>query len=192
MSNTVVSLQSLLKRTMHSSDGKIVTTPINGRVSCVLDNCGTAKKLSDNFGRVKLYVLDTNTGDVCRDDAGRPYTFNRQWKNLSVSPWLRTDTGHESNAQVKHAVVHCDVVRDDQGNYLLNGDGTRQFKWTVIKDTFVWIANSERPELQGMHQFGDTFESIVLDAQTKAADLVPAACEDEDADLLADFDLAHA
>ena len=192
MSNTVVSLQSLLKRTMHSSDGKIVTTPINGRVSCVLDNCGTAKKLADNFGRVKLYVLDTNTGDVCRDDAGRPYTFNRQWKNLSVSPWLRTDTGHESNAQVKHAVVHCDVVRDDQGNYLLNGDGTRQFKWTVIKDTFVWIANSERPELQGMHQFGDTFESIVLDAQTKAADLVPAACEDEDADLLADFDLAHA
>ena len=192
MSNTVVSLQSLLKRTVRSSDGKIVTTPINGRVSCVLDNCGTAKKLADNFGRIKLYVLDTNTGDVCRDEDNRPYTFNRQYKNLSVSPWLKTDTGHESNAQVKHAVVHCDVVRDDRGDYLLNADGTRQFKWSIVPDTFVWIANAERPELQGMHQFGDTFDSVILAVQTKAVDPVLAACEDEDAGLLADFDLAHA
>jgi hypothetical protein len=191
MSQTV-SLQSLLKRTMRSSDGKILTTPINGRVSCVLDNCGTAKKLADNHLRVLLYAYDANTGDVVRDEKDRAYTFDRQYKNLSVKPWLRTDTGHESNAQVKHAVVHCDVLRDDRGNYLLNADGTRQFKWAVVKDTFVWIANSERPELQGLHQFGDTFESIVLDAQTKTADPVPAACEDEDADLLADFDLAHA
>ncbi|RIE17696.1 hypothetical protein [Candidatus Cryosericum septentrionale] len=189
MSQTV-SLQSLLKRTMRSSDGKIVTSPINGRVSCVLDNCGTAKKLADNHLRVLLYVYDANTGDVVRDEKSRPYTFNRQYKNLSVSPWLRTDTAHESNAQVKHAVAHCDVLRDERGNYLLNADGTRQFKWSVVPDTFVWIANAERPELQGMHQFGDTFESIVLEAQTKGADLVPA-CED-DADLLADFDLERA
>ena len=191
MSQTV-SLQSLLKRTVRSSDGKIVTTPINGRVSCVLDNCGTAKKLADNHLRVLLYVYDTNTGDVVRDEKSRPYTFNRQYKNLSVSPWLRSDTGHESNAQVKHSVVHCDVVRDNQGNYLLNADGTRQFKWAVIRDTFVWIANGERPELQGMHQFGDTFDSIILAAQTKAVDPVSAAREDEDADLLADFDLERA
>ena len=192
MSNTVVSLQSLLKRTVRSSDGKIVTTPINGRISAVLDNCGTAKKLADNHLRVLLYVYDTNTGDVVRDEKSRPYTFNRQYKNLSVSPWLRTDTGHESNAQVKHAVVHCDVVRDDRGNYLLDADGNRQFKWAVIKDTFVWIANSERPELQGLHEFGDTFDSVILAALTKAVDPVPAACEDEDADLLADFDLERA
>jgi hypothetical protein len=89
-------------------------------------------------------------------------------------------------------VVHCDVVRDNQGNYLLNADGTRQFKWAVIRDTFVWIANGERPELQGMHQFGDTFDSIILAAQTKAVDPVSAAREDEDADLLADFDLERA
>src|SRR5664280_260243 len=50
MSQTMT-LQSLLKRTVRSSDGKIVTSPINGRVSCVLDNCGTAKKLAENFGR---------------------------------------------------------------------------------------------------------------------------------------------
>jgi len=188
----IVTLQSLLKRTVRSSDGKIVTTPIAGRVSCVLDNCGTAKKLANNFGRVKLYVLDTNTGDVCRDDDGRPYMFNRQYKNLSISPWLRTDTGHESNAQVKHAVVHCDVIRSDDGTYILGPDGNRQFKWAVIRDTFVWIANSERPELQGLHEFGDTFDSVILAAQTKAVDPVPAACEDEDADLLADFDLERA
>jgi len=192
MSQTV-SLQSLLKRTVRSSDGKIVTTPINGRVSCVLDNCGTAKKLADNHLRVLLYVYDANMGDVVRDENARPYTFNRQYKNLSVSPWLRTDTGHESNAQVRHAVVHCEVIRSDDGTYILNADGTRQFKWAVIRDTFVWIANAERPELQGMHQFGDTFESIVLEAQTKATDLVPAReGEDEEADLLVDFDLAHA
>jgi hypothetical protein len=193
MSNTVVSLQSLLKRTMHSSDGKIVTTSINGRVSCVLDNCGTAKKLSDNFGRVKLYVLDTNTGDVCRDDAGRPYTFNRQWKNLSIRPWLKTSTATESNAQVKHAVVHCDVIRSDDGTYILDATGNRQFKWTIVPDTFVYLANAERPELSGVHQFGDTFDSVILAAQTKATDLMPAReGEDEDADLLADFDLARA
>ena len=187
----IVTLQSLLKRTVRSSDGKVVTTPINGHISAVLDNCGTAKKLADNFGRVKLYVLDTNTDDVCRDEDGRPYTFNRQYKNLSVSPWLRTDTRHESNAQVKHAVVHCDVVRDDEGNYLLDADGNRQFKWAVIRDTFVWIANSERPELQGLHEFGDTFDSVILAAQIKATDLMLAR-EGEDADILADFNLERA
>jgi len=186
----IVTLQSLLKRTVRSSDGKIVTTPINGRISAVLDNCGTAKKLADNHLRVLLYVYDANTGDVVRDEKARPYTFNRQYKNLSVKPWLKTSTATESNAQVRHAVVHCDVVRDDEGNYLLNLDSTRQFKWSVVPDTFVWIANAERPELQGMHQFGDTFESIVLKAQTKSLDVVPA-CE-EDADLLADFDLERA
>jgi len=166
MSETV-SLQSLLKRTMRSSDGKVLTTPINGRISAVLDNCGTAKKLADNFGRVKLYVLDTNTGDVVRDENSRAYTFNRQYKNLSISPWLKTETATESNAQVKHAVVHCDVVRDDEGNYLLNADGTRQFKWTLVKDTFVWLANAERPEFQGVHTFGADFESIILAAKSK-------------------------
>jgi len=152
---------------MRSSDGKVVTTPISGRVSTVLDNCGTAKKLADNFGRIKLYVLDTNTGDVVRDENARPYTFNRQYKNLSLKPWLKTSTATESNAQVKHAVVHCDVIRDDEGNYLLNPDGTRQFKWSVVPDTFVWIANAERPELSGVHAFGDTFENVILAAQSK-------------------------
>jgi len=190
MSNTVVSLSSLLKRTMRSSDGQIITRPISGRASAVLDNCGTARKLSDNFGRIKLYVLDTNTGDVVRDEKDRPYAFDRQYKNLSVKPWLRTDTGHESNAQVKHVVVHCDVIRMDDGSYALNADGTRQFKWSVVPDTFVWIADAERPELQGIHQFGDTFESIILEAQTKGADLVPA--REDDAEFLAEFDLAGA
>ena len=162
-----VTLQSLLKRTMRSSDGKVVTTPINGRISAVLDNCGTAKKLADNFGRIKLYVLDTNTGDVVRDENSRSYTFNRQYKNLSVKPWLKTSTATESNAQVKHAVIHCDVVCDDEGNYLLNADGTRQFKWTLVKDTFVWLANAERPELQGVHTFGADLESIILAAKSK-------------------------
>lgn len=174
MEKIIVTLQSLLKRTLRSSDGKIVTTPIAGRVSVVLDNCGTAKKLADNFGRVKLYVLDTNTGDVVRDENSRPYTFNRQYKNLSLKPWLKTSTATESNAQVKHAVVHCDVVRDDEGNYLLNADGTRQFKWSIVPDTFVWLANAERPELNGVHAFGDTFESIVLAAQSKDGTTNPA------------------
>ena len=191
MSNTVVSLSSLLKRTMRSSDGQVITRPISGRMSAVLDSCGTARKLSDNFGRVKLYVYDANVGDVVRDEKDRPYAFDRQYKNLSVKPWLRTDTGHESNAQVKHTVVHCDVLRDEKGDYLLNADGTRQFKWSVVPDTFVWIADAEHPELQGIHQFGDTFESIVLEAQTKGADLVPAS-EDEDAEFLAEFDLERA
>jgi len=191
MSNTVVSLSSLLKRTMRSSDGQVITRPISGRMSAVLDSCGTARKLSDNFGRVKLYVYDANVGDVVRDEKDRPYAFDRQYKNLSVKPWLRTDTGHESNAQVKHTVVHCDVLRDEKGDYLLNADGTRQFKWSVVPDTFVWIADAEHPELQGIHQFGDTFESIVLEAQTKGADLVPAR-EDEDAEFLAEFDLERA
>lgn len=166
MSQTVT-LQSLLKRTMRSSDGKVVTTPINGRISAVLDNCGTAKKLADNFGRVKLYVYDANTGDVVRDEKDRPYTFNHQYKNLSVKPWLKTDTGHESNAQVRHPVLHCEVIKDDEGNYLLNADGTRQFKWSVVKDTFVWLANAERRELQGVHTFGADLESIILAAQSK-------------------------
>ena len=190
MSTAVVSLSSLLKRTMRSSDGQVITRPISGRSSAVLDNCGTARKLSENFGRIKLYVLDTNTGDVVRDENARPYAFDRQYKNLSVKPWLRTDTGHESNAQVRHIVVHCDVLRDEKGNYLLNADGTRQFKWSVIPDTFVWIADAERPELQGVHQFGDTLEPIVLEAQTK--DAAPALAPEEDDEFLADFAMALA
>ena len=191
MSKNVMSLSSLLKRTTRTSDGQVITRPISGRASAVLDNCGTARKLSDNFGRVKLYVYDATVGDVVRDEKDRPYAFDRQYKNLSVKPWLKTSTATESNAQVKHVVVHCDVLRDEKGDYLLNADGTRQFKWSVVPDTFVWIADAERPELQGIHQFGDTLESIVLEAQTKGTDLVPAH-EDEEADFLAEFDLAGA
>jgi hypothetical protein len=192
MSNTVVSLSSLLKRTTRTSDGQVITRPISGRMSAVLDNCGTARKLSDNFGRIKLYVLDTNVGDVCRDENGRPYTFNRQYSSMSTTPWRQTTTGGEANAQVRHAVVHCDVIRDLHGNNVLNEDGERTFKWSVVQGQFAYVADAERPELVGTHQFGDTVEAIVIDAQTKGADLVPATFEDGEADLLADFDLERA
>lgn len=192
MSNTVVSLSSLLKRTTHTSDGQVITRPISGRMSAVLDNCGTAKKLSDNFGRIKLYVYDANIGDVLRDEKHVPISFNRQYASMSTTPWRQTTTGGEAAAQVRHAVVHCDVVRDPQGNIILNEDGHRQFKWSVVQGRFAYVADAERPELVGTHQFGDTVESIVIDAQRKGADLVPAAFEDGEADLLADFELERA
>ena len=192
MSNEVISLSSLLKRSTRTSDGQVITRPISGRMSAVLDNCGTARKLSDNFGRIKLYVYNMNTGDVLRDDKHVPISFNRQYASMSTTPWRQTTTGGESNAQVRHAVVHCDVVRDLEGNNLLNEDGGKTFKWTVVQGEFAYIADAERPELVGTHQFGDTVESIVIDAQTKAAELVPATFEEGDADLLADFELARA
>jgi hypothetical protein len=190
MSNTVVSLSSLLKRATRTSDGQVITRPISGRISAALDNCGTAKKLSDNFGRIKLYVYDANVGDVLRDEKHVPISFNRQYASMSTTPWRQTTTGGEAAAQVRHAVVHCDVIRDLQGNSVLNDNGDRQFKWSVVQGRFAYIADAERPELVGTHQFGDTVESIVIDAQTKGTDLLPA--REEDADLLADFDLERA
>ncbi|MHB8107476.1 MAG: hypothetical protein ACYDH4_08650 [Candidatus Cryosericum sp.] len=192
MSTSVVSLSSLLKRTTRTSDGQIITRPISGRMSAVLDSCGTARKLSDNFGRIKLYVYDMNTGDVLRDEKHVPISFNRQYASMSTTPWRQTSTGGEAAAQVRHAVVHCDVIRDLHGNSVLNEDGGKTFKWTVVQGEFAYIADAERPELVGTHQFGDTVESIVIDAQTKGTDLVPAAFEDGEADLLADFELARA
>jgi len=191
MSKNVISLSSLLKRTTRTSDGQVITRPISGRISAVLDTGGTAKKLSDNFGRIKLYVYDANIGNVLRDEKGIPVTFNRQYSSMSTTPWRQTTTGGESNAQVRHAVIHCDVIRDLEGNNILNEDGGKTFRWSVVKDEFAYVADAERPELVGTHQFGDTVEAIVIDAQTKATDLMFAR-EGEDADLLADFNLAHA
>jgi len=191
MSNTVVSLSSLLKRTTRTSDGQVISRPISGRISAVLDSCGTAKKLSENFGRIKLYVYDMNISDVLRDEKHVPISFNRQYSSMSTTPWRQTTTGGESNAQVRHAVIHCDVIRDLEGNNILNEDGGKTFKWTVVQGQFAYIADAERPELVGTHQFGDTVEAIVTDVQTKATDLMPAR-EGEDADLLTDFELARA
>ena len=191
MSKNVISLSFLLKRTTRTSDGQVISRPISGRISAVLDTCGTAKKLSENFGRIKLYVYDMNISDVLRDEKGIPVTFNRQYSSMSTTPWRQTSTGGESNAQVRHAVIHCDVIRDLEGNNILNEDGGKTFKWTVVQGWFAYIADAERPELVGTHQFGDTVEAIVIDVQTKATDLMPAR-EGEDADLLTDFELARA
>ena len=187
MPTTVMSLSSLLKRTTHTSDGQVITRPISGRISAVLDKCGTAKKLSENFGRIKLYVYDSNISDVLRDEKGVPISFTRQYSSMSTTPWRQTTTGGESNGQIRHAVLHCELVRDGRGNNVLNADGGKIFKWSVVQGEFVYIANAERPELVGTHAYSDTVESIVLAAQTKTLDVLPDAFEDFDADLLADY-----
>jgi hypothetical protein len=192
MFNTAVSLSSLLKRTTHTSDGQVITRPISGRITAVLDTCGTAKKLSDNFGRIKLYVYDMNVGDVLRDDRRLPVSFDRPYAGTSTTPWRQTATGGETNAQVRHAVVHCEVAKDGRGNNILNAEGGKTFRWSVVRGEFAYIADAERPELIGTHRFGDTVESVVLDAQTTTAPVTPDAFEDEDADLLADFEQAFA
>jgi hypothetical protein len=187
MPTIVMSLSSLLKRTTHTSDGQVITRPISGRISAVLDKCGTAKKLSENFGRIKLYVYDSNISDVLRDEKGVPISFTRQYSSMSTTPWRQTTTGGESNAQIRHAVLHCELVRDGRDNNVLNADGGNTFKWSVVQGEFVYIANAERPELVGTHAYSDTIESIVLAAQTKALDVLPDAFEDFDAEMLAEL-----
>jgi len=192
MPSNVMSLSSLLKCTTHTSDGQVITRPISGRISAVLDKCGTAKKLSDNFGRIKLYVYDSNISDVLRDEKGIPISFTRQYSSMSTTPWRQTTTGGEANAQIKHAVLHCELVRDGRGNNVLNADGGKTFKWSVVQGEYVYIANAERPELVGTHAYSDTVESVVLAAQTKALDAMSDAFEDFDPELLGDFDQAWA
>jgi hypothetical protein len=182
-----MSLPSLPERTMHTSDGQSVTHPISGRLSAVLDKCGTPRKLAENSGRVKVYEYDDNVGDVVRDEHGIPVSVYREYSSMSTTPWRETATGHESNAQIRYSVLHCELVRDWSGNYVLNAQGGKTFWWSVVTGAFVYVATAERPELVGTHAYNGTLESIVLAAQTKALDAMPDALEEFDPDLLADY-----
>lgn len=187
MSNSVMPLPSLPECMMHASDGQFVTRPILGHISGVLDKCGTPRKLAENLGRIKVYEYDDNAGSVVRDENGIPISVYREYSSMSTTPWRETATGCESNAQSRYSVLHCELVRDWRGRYVLNAHGSKTFRWSVVAGAFVYVANTERPELVGTHVCNGTVESIVLSAQTSPMDVGPDMFDGCDPDALADY-----
>jgi hypothetical protein len=186
MANIATSVSSLPRYPMCTPDEPSITHPIVGRVSGVLDKCGTPKKLAENFGRIKIYEYDSNSHDVVRDENGIPISVYRDYSSMSTTPWRETATGGESTAQVRYSVFHCELVKDWRGSHVLSAGGGKTFRWSVVAGAVVYVANTERPELVGKHECNGVLEPVILRAQVSPVDVAPDMFPGFDPDLLAD------
>lgn len=189
---TTLSLGSSLAHATSNAHGQFSGCQVLGRISAVLDKCGTKKKLAKNAGRIKVYTYDPNTRDVLRDDNGFPVNTYREYTTMSTTPWRDAKTGHESNAQVRYAVLHCDLVRDRWGTVEFSADGTKTFRWSVVPAEFVYIATADHPELVGTHVHGGELESIALAAHGASSKFEEDTIEDFEPDLIGERTHARA